>query len=473
MNKYVFVFLSALVFNSLFASKSAAQTVDPNEPIHRLNTMKVLQNAIDNMPACIEYCIEGVVLKVVFYLGVPHFFWTLRVSHNAPNWLTLTHPELDQTALTEFNIVFGKPYKKMSEVVFKKPLEVITKTKLPEIGGGRERHKAWGQHQAVQFSEATVMGSPASMILEMFDHNGIKLASRPGRKGEREPCRTHGCLEDLGDDLGDGIRGSGSHLGNASALQNSGSGYLQGWQNGRYQLGGLLKLFNYLNIHDAIAASKSLISFVGNLSKTLMITAKVYGARIDRLFCPMEIAPYQLYYLSGFDSYAWRMGYPITDPNHSATILNPLSKDRLGTRVKETFNIAGTTIKTPAIDEYWGNIFPRTGTVNIQNTAKMGAIVGYRANHILAANDNVGRVYRKPHENTVGVWSKEIPPDDATTPGQKPSACHRNIANTGIRQHADSTYAYTSWPKYHCDLAGGKTVAVISLSTCLTSRVPE
>lgn len=456
---------------------STALATDAKDRVYTVNTVELLSRAITNLPSCIEYCINAVVLKVRWKMGRPKFFWTLNVSHNSPNWLTMTHPELDKTPYTEFNVVFGKFYKQTSELFFKEPVSSIAGVNAAEIGGGRYQHKGWGKHQSVQFSEATVIGHPGSMILPMFDQNGLKPASKPGRKGEPEPCRTHGCLEDQGTNIGIGIRNDG---GSSSGLSDEekaklGSSYLTRWLRGNGAINdpGLLRIFSYKEIHDYIANSP-LGSFFKKLGTSIRLAAKPYGGKIERIFCPSEAAPFIPYYLSGYDAYAWRLGYPIADSNYSLTIANPLSKDKLGTKVKPIVKVADKVIEMPKVYEYWGNVFPRDGTVKTQNSAKMGAIVGYRANHILSdKKGTVGRIYRRPHENTVGVWAKDVPPINTTTPGQTESACHSNIANTGIFQQANATYAFTSWPKYHCDLARGSRIASIPLKTCLTPSVPE
>ena len=54
------------------------------------------------------------------------------------------------------------------------------------------------------------------------------------------------------------------------------------------------------------------------------------GVRIDRLLCPNKIKIFYPYYLSGVDALFWRSGWPITDAQHTATLLNPLSTDRIG-----------------------------------------------------------------------------------------------------------------------------------------------
>ncbi len=440
-----------------------------NNKTYYLDTVTLLKKTMSNMPDCIEYCIHELVFKMKKKHGIPYFFWTLNVSHNSPNWLNLTHPELDDTAYIDFNKVYGKAYKKMSELIFKKPVELIAGKKLAEeIGGGRYRHAQWGKHQAVQFSEVVVMGHPGSMILAMFGPNGLKP------KGN---CRTHGCLENKPNDLGEGIRNDTGDVDyNEDESQAAGENYLNGWLNGNFSFTdpGLLGIFSYMGIHDIIASSDLLSDFLKNLIQLIQSTASSLGAEIDYFFCPMEIAPFIPYYLSGFDSYAWRLGYPVADSEFSNIILNPLSDDIIGTDVTDTVQIASKKIKIPTINEQWGNIYPREGTVNVQNTAKMAAVTAYRANSILSdRKKSLNRIYRKPLENTVGVWSKEVPPIDTTTPVHTVSACHKNIANTGIFIHKNSNYIYTSWPKYRCDLAGGKRILAIPLDICLTRPVPE
>ncbi len=439
-----------------------------SEKTYRVNTMSLITQAAKDFPSCVEYCTNQLVLKMKMTIFGPVFFWTVNVSHNSPNWLTMTHTNLEETPYNEFNVFFGKIYQTLTE----KALTTMIPTGMKEIGTGRERYKNFGDYQAVQSTETTVMGHPASMILAMFDGGGLKPAGYwvgSGKDKYWHQCQTHGCLEEQNTELGEGIRQSDkAKKSTFEEKKLMAISFLKNWATGIFT-SQIYQIFDLKAVHDVLATVgkiKELASWFQTFGEVFSLLQNGgfgvgVGIGADRVFCPMDITPFYPYYLSGIDALSWRGGYPVTDPEFSATILNPLSNDIIGT------NASG-------LNERWGHIYPREGTVNINNTAKVAAVVAYRANSVLSDETRSGiRVYKKPFENTIGAWSKVVPNVETTTNGATVSACHKNIANTGTMIHNDSTYAWTSWPRYSCDLASGITIARIKFEKCLTPRVPE
>ncbi len=436
------------------------------------NTVDLVIQAATDMPDCLDYKANKVVLKMTIGLfGIPEFFFTLNISHNSPNWLTMTHNELSKTPYKEYNFILGDIYEKVSEVglktvLFNKGIDKI------EVGGGRYQYKSWGEHQSVQYTEAMVIGHPGSMILKMFDKGGLKPDGYWVGSGENtnwHQCKTHGCLEEQYTEIGQGMRKSVNK--NKPKLTEKQIGqkrlsYLKNWQDGKYT-SGIYDLMEIKGIHDQLKSINKLGSFFKEFGELFDATSAGLGVKVDRVFCEMQVAPFIPYYLSGFDAVSWRMGYPIADPEYSTTILNPLSKDTIGTDVLDP-------LLKKTIPEKWGNIYPREGTVNISSSAKLGAVVAYRANSVLTDKERSGiRVYKKPFENTIGAWNKVFPKNDDTTPGATKSSCHKNIANTGIKVQTRGMYAYTSWPRYTCDLASGMTILEIPVNINITDKVPE
>ncbi len=430
------------------------------------NTLDLIGDSVADMPDCLEYKANKLVLKMVMTFFGPEFFWTLNVSHNSPNWLTMTHNELSDIPFTEYNIILGKPYEKISEIGLQTAL-----SSKSEIGGGRYKYENWGDHQAVQFTETTVIGHPGSMILQMFGIGGLKADGYwvgSGKDKYWHQCKTNGCLEEQNTEVGQGIRESLKNKPPLSKKQvvSKKMSYLTNWKNGKYT-NEIFELMDIKAIHDQLKNFQALNSFFQNFGMTFNATAASVGAKFDRVFCPMDIAPYVPYYLSGFDAISWRGGYPVTDPEFSKIILNPLSQDIIGTKVKDP-------LLKMSFYEQWGHIYPREGSANIQNSAKLAAVAAYRANSVLSDKKRSPlRIYRKPFENTVGVWNKSFPKHNKTTPCAKSSACHRNIANTGIAIQDKGKYAFTSWPRYSCDLADGMTILKIPVNIYITSKVPE
>ncbi len=450
----------AMLISLAICNNTIAEDKKINEKTYRVNTLTLITEAAKNMPDCIEYCINKVVLKMQITIFGPVFYWTLNVSHNSPNWLSMAHPRLSETPYKDFNILFGKVYHKLTQTA----LTTLIPTGMKDIDAGRQRYKEFGDYQAVQSTEATVMGHPGSLIFAMFDIGGLKPDGYwvgSGKNRRWHQCQTHGCLEEKNTEIGEGIRQSrvAKKLSAENKKKLAGP-YLTNWSKGIYT-NTIYKIFDVKAVHDVLKNIQALNSFFQSFGQAFQTAAASVGARFDRAFCPMDIAPFAPYYLSGIDALSWRGGYPIADPEFTKTIMNPLSKDIIGAKIN-------------GIPETWSHIYPREGVVNINNTAKMAAVVTHRANSILADKKRSGiRIYRKPFENTVGVWNKIIPNINTTTTGAKKSACHKQIGNTGTMIHNDSTYAWTSWPRYSCDLASGITIAKIPFKKCLTSVVPD
>ncbi len=172
------------------------------------------------------------------------------------------------------------------------------------------------------------------------------------------------------------------------------------------------------------------------------------------------------------------MGYPVSDVRYSTQILNPLSSDTIGTKVSDTVRLGNQSIKLPAITETWGNLYPREGVLGHLWDSKRAAVIGARAANIMVEDNQSTRIRYKPDasNNGFGGWGKLFPINGETTPGQKVSACHKNIANTGITINETGGYVWTFWRRYNCDMrTTGIHITTIKFPQpiCLTNKVPE
>lgn len=437
--------------------------------VKKMDTSELFSSTLNSVPDCIEYCIDGISLYAIPTPWGFTYYWTLNVSHNSPDLVMMSYNDIRESPWEEFDNFFGENYASFTESLLQK----ITGLSI-EVGGGRIQHKGWGHHQTVSFKEAAGLGHPAAVILKMFDQGGLKPASKPGNRGDREPCLTNGCLEDESGGLGNSIR---QETGSGGTGNQSTNDWLTSFMNGGNMnttpdmvsgFGG-----NMSNINSA-ANNKGLNSFMEGLGNRVNGQGMSTG---QRLFCPINITPFMPYYLSGLDALEWRSGYPITDWKHSATILNPLSRDVIETFVKDTFTINGKKYSAFSVNESWGNLYPREGTLNQPWDSKRATVIIARAADILIEN-NSSRVRYKPgnSNNGFGGWGKIFPIMGDTTPGQTEAACHKNVANTGTTINETGGYAWTFWRRYNCDLrTTGIHIVTVKFPSpiCLTSEVPQ
>ncbi|SUO90229.1 TraU family protein [Suttonella indologenes] len=364
------------------------------------------QTNLQQLTDCLEYTFHGLTLRVIYYGWGYYWFWTPNVSHNSPDMLAITHAELNDIPYSDYNRVFGTALKSVSNVGFAKLGGSMIGLDA-EIGGGRYRHEAWGQHQSVQFTEASVIGNPSAMVIDAFTWDGLSIP--------RE------------------IQTSAQQLAEGKSEQ-----YLEDFVEGKEQWTAELNgAFSYNQVMKSLAKSPVIKQIKRLIREIDKLAASLNGRVGHSPFCPVNQQAFQPFYLSGIDAYAWRMGYPVTDPDRTMEVLNPL---------------AGT-IGTEG--EIWGYLYPREGAVNQQESAKVAAVAAVRAADILAEG-GVGRLYREPRYKMARfAWSKVHPTS---------SECRLNIAHTGIEEEERDRYAWTMWTNHRCDLyRAGKVVAFVPL----------
>lgn len=439
------------------AFQSHAQSLD----IEAMDTGELFQRTIDTVPECIEYCVDGMSLYMVILPFYVYFYWTPNVSHNSPDLLLMAHNSFTTTPYKEFNGYIGKAYTKTATAVSKAIFNDVD----VEIGGGRTIYKKYGQHQSLNYKETTGVGHPASFILKMFSSGGLKPDGYwvgTGRDRYWHQCRTHGCIEEENSAFGNSVRQEikiekdNTPAPSQRQKDEDSRRFLSGWPQSNGTTTTMLQSYggNLAN-HDSAAKNDQLSSMSSGIGSKI----GRYGSIGNRIFCPINVTPFVPYYLSGLDAIQWRGGYPLTDLQHSAKMMNPLSGDIIGRG-----------------QEKWGHLYPRQGTVNNSWDSKSGAVVIKRAASILNENKST-RVVNKPDDsnNGFGGWSKFFPVTGETTPGATSSACHKRVANTGITNNENGSYAWSFWRRYNCDLrTTGIHIMTIKFGPiCLTDKVPQ
>lgn len=376
------------------------------------------QTNLEQLTDCLEYTVHGLTLRMVIRKFRVYFYWTPNISHFSPDMLSMSHPELNDMPYTEYGRIFGPALKQVSNVGFAKMLGAATGLGGNlEIGGGRYQHKDWGKHQAVQFAENSVVGNPSAMIIEAFSWQGLNIpeAEQSGHEVSNEESSKY---------LADFAEGKAK------------------WSENFNQA------FQYNQVMQALSSSP-VIEQIKTLVQQIDIAVSTLGGRVGNSpFCPVNQQAFQPFYFSGIDAYAWRLGYPITDPDKSSEVLNPFAQS-IG-----------------ADKEVWGYLYPREGAVNHQEGAKVAAVVAARSADVLA-NGGIGRIYKEPkYKMGKLAWSSVYP---------QASACHRQIPNTVSVTDAKEQYAWTLWTNHRCDLyRRGKAIAFIPLGPIhITPKIPD
>ena len=127
------------------------------------------------------------------------------------------------------------------------------------------------------------------------------------------------------------------------------------------------------------------------------------------------------------DALFWRSGWPITDGEHTTTLFDPFSGDRIG---------VGGAI--------WAHVYPRHGFVNNDHPGRTAPAIADRGAHLLADSS----VRLRPKRTTVyarGDWQNLSP--------EPTDYCDANIAHLPTPIDAEGGYAHNIWPKFTCPLS--------------------
>ena len=412
-------------------------------------TLELATVTVAQLPACLDYTIEGLTLRMIIRRWGVYFVWTPHVSHYSPDLLEMSHRELQYFPYIEYRLLLAIPYYEFTRTVFSRLLATLLgfNVNVP-MGGGHYLHDQFGKHQSVQFSDAMVIGHPVAMLIEAFTFEGVNLPPSGGKNGRPQVSQ-----EDV-------------------------TAWLESWVNGKTDWPPIFsEVLGYQEVL-AMLANSPVIQQVHQLMMQLNTALASVGGRVGKSpFCPVNSTPFEPYYLSGGDVYPWRIGYPVADSEKSLTILNPLSRDVIGPTTKrdrEAETVIGKVLEKIAealrelFRERWGHVYPREGSVDQRDSAKIGAVVAQRAVDLLAETEKpVGRIYRLPRYRMSGVaWSKMYPTQ---------TWCHKNIANTGTEvDRPYDMYAWTVWTRHECDLyRRGFPVLYIPLGIPITPPVPD
>lgn len=361
---------ASFLFNIIVSSVALAE--DPG-----FSTDDLIQSGIDGMfdDSCGGYCVVGACAHL-----------NIRITWKGVYYYTIISPKIRHAVpdlvISSYNHIGNEPWVEWREFVGEVLDDVNTGPVANILGitdgmrGGQQLHTGYGDQQSVIFKEVDIIGHPAAIIPQIattdsdidtdviFDYKLPSVRRLPSANDARTQ-------DNATPDDGWGLE----------SMLDSGFNSVMNVLLERLRL--LLKAFDIVRTIERIIEFfdmfTDLLDFYNNAMLLLetITRGSIYGNLLNprfqanRLFCPTTVKPFQPYYLSYLDTLFWRTGFPITDgpisgANHSGTILNPLSNDRLGSS-----------------GETWGHLYPRDGAVNQHTDPKAASVLGYRGLDVL------------------------------------------------------------------------------------------
>lgn len=420
---------------------------------------EILPNAVTALPACLEYKVEGVEVRMKIRPTSILIFATLRVSHNNPDLMVTSHDNMFEMPWLEWQIVLGTG----TEVVAETTVFTLLKQLLPGGGadvltsGGQVRKQGYGAHQDTQFKEATIVGNPAAILIMILA--GLTEQTLDGNLMGGMGNITSGWpkidwnkfspdqLAKLPQDALNKLKNTDWAALGDKAMDKA------------VEL--IWELILPAAVKDAVKLAMQAVEIaqmVQELYDTVMSVINGvgigFGVRIDRFFCPSNVRIAEPYYQSGINGVLWRAGYPPTDIHKSVDIINPFSSDK---------------IAPSSSVELWGNLYPRHGFYNHDWDYKGGTVTAARAAQIIL-EPGYGHIVRSPSGQGHGGW-QQIHPSLETS-------CRKNIANTvsDSDNNQSLNYGWTWWRRYECSLAPeGELITYIPFDPPIpiTPEIPE
>ncbi len=423
-----------------------------------ITSAEIMPVSVAAMPACLEYKVLGAELRMIIKPTKIILFVTLRVSHNNPDLLSMSHQTMLEVPWLEWAVTLGMGSQVAAEATaFAALKQLLGANTTGGIHGGQSRKGGYGAHQDTTFKESTQVGNPALLIMKILSGAGEGALSG----------NLIGGLGNVTEGLGkiDWSQFSPEELAQlpADAVNKIKNTNWAALGDKAYQQAQDLILDMILpsGVREALAVAMQAAEFVKMIQDLYDLANGIAnglnmgaGVRIDRLFCPSSVTIAEPYFHSGMDGVLWRTGYPITDVSKGSTIINPFSGDRIGP--------SGKT-------DLWGHLYPRHGFWNHDWDYKGGALTVARSAEIILKGGD-GHIKSNPDDAGHGGWQLLHP-----TPT---SSCRKNIANTMSDgdNNLKLNYGWTWWRKYECSLApSGTLIAYIPFNPpiSLTPDVPE
>ncbi|MCP5197447.1 MAG: hypothetical protein H6974_11795 [Gammaproteobacteria bacterium] len=431
------------VLATLLIGPATAQPI--SDPGVRYQTGKLISHTIRALPLCIQYCLLGIEIRIRYTGYTVEVYFVPRVEHHLAALHVMTSDRFPKEAYIEWAALVGRIQEALLDRLAQVGPPALGLPRVSESSGGRTRQGQYGRQQSTHFKEAEIMGHPVAVLPALVDKNGDSTADTYTE----------------GDTGGQGSYGYGGGSG-GDDVGSFITAWTQ-WASGCFMDpnrcgGGTLFPVNLIRryfqiqdyVHQIYQMANAVLHFKELAKELRSISTKIAdnaggggGVKIDRLLCPNDVRYFYPYYLSGPDALFWRAGWPITDGQYTATLLNPFSTDRIGKDL-----------------ETWGHLYPRHGFINHDHPGRVAVVAAARSAHLVAS----GPVPLRPmlaSAYAVGDWQNLSP---------EPTAyCAANIAELPTPIDPEGGYAYNIWPRFECPLSEiGIPVAFIPFRYCFT-----
>ena len=427
--------LAATLLLSTTPTRAEPLTPDPGQKYH---TGQLIGRTLQALPACLKYCLLGIEIRLRYTGYTVEVYFVPRVEHHMSALHGMASDRFPKEAYIEWAQIVGEIQKQLLDQM---AAMVPTAFHLPGVGessGGQTRYGQYGDHQSTNFKEVEFMGHPVAILPALIDGNGnISVGNIPAGSGSWGSAH-----------LGAGGGGGGGDSTGVSGFINQWSRWARGCfaQPNDCSMGPTFPA-DIINQYFDIAATIQQVAGMAQgvmdfpkMAKTIRDIADEIGkknwkdeigagggVKMDRLLCLNDIKLFYPYYLSGPDALFWRSGWPITDVQHTVTMLNPLSNDQIG-----------------RTGEIWGHVYPRHGFLNHDHPGRVAPTLSYRGAHLLA-DENAPLRPKLTTWQAHGDWQSISP--------QPTTYCAANIADLPTPIDAEGGYGYNVWPRYECPLS--------------------
>ena len=406
-------------------------------------TQGLIKRTIQALPKCLRYCLLGIEIRVRYTGLTLEVFYVPRVEHYLSSLHVMASDRFPLEPYLEWSKTVGTLQKALLDRLAQVVPPLLGGQPLVESSGGQTRSGQYGHHQSTNFKEVELFGHPVAWLPLLLDSTGRFSSTSASASGG-----------------GDGNDGNGGN----------GGRFIDDWtawarrcftdpnscpMGPLFPIGIIHQMYQLTEVLQEVIAALESIKNVLNFIEMAQVLRQIAqdvgtkgyggggGVKIDRLLCRNTVRIFYPYYLSGPDALFWRSGFPITDLDHAATLLNPFSTDRIG-----------------ATGETWGHIYPRHGFLNHDHPGRVAPTLAYRGAH-LVADPSVTLRPKLTSDEAKGHWQSLSP---VPTP-----YCAANIADLPTPVDEGGGYAYNIWPRYECPLSDvGVVVLFIPFRYCFS-----
>ncbi len=497
INKLIKSFCLYFLISITLINVASADEGDLPDPDERFNTIDIVRRTAEQLPACIEYCVIGacIHLEYLFPYGV-NVVVSPRIQHYIPDLLVQAYKEPGEEPWDEWGRIFGSAKQSVME-------SIVDLMGAGGLGvGGRDvpTEEYNNGDRETFFKEVDVIGHPLALLPKIMNNEGeiTPATEADGEVGDAATQGSNGAIEggywcdwDAGtcdDGVTENEEGCGPDchddditVDEAYHEGEEGAGeYLENYGDASmYDDPRITRIFN---VNDTASETAEMFEQVTEIMDMVdnmqaITDADVFGGfgigvtgefKIEEYMCDTPVFPFMPYYMSTMDTFFWRNGWPITDIEFVADVLNPFSPEAVKTDGHE-----------------WGNVYPRHGFLQQYHDKKAAAVMAARAVDVAVEKNSYRIRIPPPAEPSTGDW--EASWQNKWTEGkwselhpEPKKECHASVAYGGDAVDSGGKvgaghYACTFWRQYDCCMQKGGIYAltVPIEKVCVVDGAPE